>query len=287
VVFGSRRPLAGLLSNGRERGIEYKTSEQIASMRVAGLLVGQTLELLRSSVRAGISTAELDAIAEENIRSAGGTPSFQGYGHPPFPGTICASVNEEVVHGIPGGRVLAPGDIISIDCGAIVDGWHGDAAITVAVGDVGPEVTELMRVTEESMWRGIGAARLGGKVSDISHAIETYVHSQGDYGVLEDFTGHGIGTEMHQPPSVPNYGRPGRGPKLVRGLALAVEPMVTLGSKETEVLDDDWTIVTDDGSWAAHFEHTFTLTPDGPWVLTALDGGEERLAALGVPFGGR
>ena len=287
MVFGSRRPLAGLLSTGRERGIEYKTTEQIASMRVAGLLVGQTLELLRSSVRAGISTAELDAIAEENIRSAGGTPSFLGYGHPPFPGTICASVNEEVVHGIPGGRVLAPGDIISIDCGAIVDGWHGDAAITVAVGDVSPEVTELMRITEESMWRGIGAARLGGKVSDISHAIETYVHSQGDYGVLEDFTGHGIGTEMHQPPSVPNYGRPGRGPKLVRGLALAVEPMVTLGSKETEVLDDDWTIVTDDGSWAAHFEHTFTLTPDGPWVLTALDGGEERLTALGVPFGGR
>jgi methionyl aminopeptidase len=279
--------LAGLLTNGRERGIEYKTSEQIASMRVAGLLVGQTLELLRSSVRAGISTAELDAIAEENIRSAGGTPSFQGYGHPPFPGTICASVNEEVVHGIPGGRVLASGDIISIDCGAIVDGWHGDAAITVAVGDVGAEVTELMRITEESMWRGIGAARLGGKVSDISHAIETYVHSQGDYGVLEDFTGHGIGTEMHQPPSVPNYGRPGRGPKLVRGLALAVEPMVTLGSKETEVLDDEWTIVTDDGSWAAHFEHTFTLTPDGPWVLTALDGGKQRLTALGVPFGGR
>jgi methionyl aminopeptidase len=271
----------------RERGIEYKTPEQIAKMRVAGLLVGQTLELLRSSVRAGISTAELDAIAEENIRSAGGTPSFQGYGQPPFPGTICASVNEEVVHGIPGGRTLAPGDIISIDCGAIVDGWHGDAAITVAVGDVPADVTELMRVTEESMWRGIGAARLGGKVSDISHAVETYVRSQGGYGILEDFTGHGIGTEMHQPPSVPNFGRPGRGPKLVRGLALAVEPMVTLGTKETDVLDDDWTIVTDDGSWAAHFEHTFTLTPDGAWVLTALDGGEERLASLGVPFGGR
>jgi methionyl aminopeptidase len=271
----------------RERGIEYKTPEQIAKMRVAGLLVGQTLELLRSSVRAGISTAELDAIAEENIRSAGGTPSFKGYGHPPFPGTICASVNDEVVHGIPGGRVLATGDIISIDCGAIVDGWHGDAAITVAVGEIPAEVTELMRVTEESMWRGIGAARLGGKVSDISHAVEAYVRSQGDYGILEDFTGHGIGTEMHQPPSVPNFGRPGRGPKLVRGLALAVEPMVTLGTKETEVLDDDWTIVTDDGSWAAHFEHTFTLTPDGAWVLTALDGGEERLASLGVPFGGR
>ncbi|MGD9959097.1 type I methionyl aminopeptidase [Nocardioides sp.] len=271
----------------RERGIEYKTPEQIVSMRVAGLLVGQTLELLRSSVRAGISTGELDAIAEDNIRSAGGTPSFKGYGQPPFPGTICASVNDEVVHGVPGDRALCEGDIISIDCGAIVDGWHGDAAITVAVGEVPDEVTELMRVTEQSMWRGIGAARLGGKVSDISHAIEAYVRGQGDYGILEDFTGHGIGTEMHQPPNVPNYGKPGRGPKLVRGLALAVEPMVTLGSKETEVLEDDWTIVTDDASWAAHYEHTFTLTPDGAWVLTALDGGEEQLAALGVPFGGR
>jgi len=270
----------------RERGVEIKTPEEIAKMRVAGLLVGQTLELLRSAVHAGASTAELDAIAEDNIRSAGGVPSFKGYGHPPFPGTICASVNDEVVHGIPGGRVLADGDVISIDCGAIIDGWHGDAAITVPVGAVSPEVSELMHVTEEAMWRGIGAARLGGRVTDISHAIETYVRSRGDYGILEDFTGHGIGTEMHQPPNVPNYGRPGRGAKLVRGLALAVEPMVTLGSKDTDVLDDDWTIVTDDGSWAAHFEHTFTLTPHGVWVLTALDGGEERLTALGVPFGG-
>ncbi len=269
------------------RGIELKTPEQIALMRVAGLLVGETLELLRSSVRAGISTAELDAIAEDNIRSHGGVPSFKGYGHPPFPGSICASVNDEVVHGVPGARVLAPGDIISIDCGAIVDGWHGDAAITVAVGEVPVEITDLMRVTEESMWRGFAAARLGGRVGDISHAVESYVRSQGSYGILEDFTGHGIGSAMHQPPDVPNYGRAGRGPKLVRGLALAVEPMVTLGSKHTAVLDDDWTIVTDDASWAAHFEHTFTLTADGAWVLTALDGGEQRLRELGVPFGGR
>jgi len=270
----------------RERGIEIKTPEQIALMRKAGLLVGETLELLRSSVRAGITTAELDAIAADNIRSQGGVPSFLGYGHPPFAGTICASVNDEVVHGVPGDRVLVEGDIISIDCGAIIEGWHGDAAITVAVGTVPAEVTELMRVTEESMWRGIAAARLGGKVGDISHAIESYVRGEGDYGILEDFTGHGIGSQMHQPPNVPNYGRAGRGPKLERGLALAVEPMVTLGSKETEVLDDDWTIVTDDGSWAAHYEHTFTLTPNGAWVLTALDGGEEKLAELGVPFGG-
>jgi len=270
-----------------ERGVEIKTPEQIALMRKAGLLVGQTLELLRSSVRVGITTGELDAIAEDNIRSGGGTPSFQGYGHPPFPGTICASVNDQVVHGVPGDRMLAEGDVISIDCGAIIEGWHGDAAITVAVGEVPDDVRRLMSVTEESMWRGIAAARLGGRVTDISHAVETYIRGEGAYGILEDFTGHGIGSEMHQPPNVPNYGRAGRGPKLVRGLALAVEPMVTLGSKNTAVLDDDWTIVTDDGSWAAHFEHTFTLTPDGAWVLTALDGGEARLAELGVPFGGR
>jgi methionyl aminopeptidase len=275
----------------RDRGVEIKTPEQIEKMRVAGRLVGETLELLRDSVRAGVSTGQLDAIAEQNIRAGGGTPSFLGYGHPPFPATICASVNDQVVHGIPGDRVLADGDVISIDCGAIVDGWHGDAAITVAVGEVRDDVLELMRVTEESMWRGFAAARLGGRVTDISHAVESYVRSQphptgGSYGILEDFTGHGIGTAMHQPPNVPNYGKPGRGPKIERGLALAVEPMITLGSKHTEVEDDDWTIRTDDGSWAAHFEHTFTVTPDGVWVLTAIDGGRAKLAELGVPFGG-
>ncbi|GAB3777761.1 type I methionyl aminopeptidase [Nocardioides ungokensis] len=268
----------------RDRGLEIKTPAQIADMRRAGLVVGQTLELLRSSVRGGISTGELDAIAEDNIRSSGATPSFKGYHG--FPGSICASVNDEVVHGIPGDRVLADGDVISIDCGAIVDGWHGDAAITVAVGDVPAEVTELMRATEEAMWRGIATARLGGRVTDISHAVETHVRSQGDYGILEDYVGHGIGSQMHLPPNVPNFGRPGRGPKLVEGLALAVEPMVTLGSKDTVVLDDDWTVITSDGSWAAHFEHTFTLTPRGAWVLTALDGGASALAALGVPYGG-
>ncbi|HET8605383.1 MAG TPA: type I methionyl aminopeptidase [Marmoricola sp.] len=275
----------------RDRGVEIKTPEQVGRMRVAGLLVGQTLALLRDAVRPGISTGELDALAERNIRDAGGVPSFQGYGHPPFPGTICASVNDEVVHGIPGERVLRDGDVISIDCGAIVDGWHGDAAITVAVGEVAADVRELMRVTEESMWAGIAAARLGGRVTDISHAVESHIRSQahptwGSWGILEDFTGHGIGTAMHQPPNVPNYGRPGRGPKLQRGLVLAVEPMVTLGSQDVLVEDDEWTVVTVDGSRAAHFEHTFTLTPDGAWVLTALDGGRERLARLGVPYGG-
>ena len=268
----------------RDRGIQIKTPDQIDAMRRAGVVVGETLELLRASTRAGMTTGELDEIAEEHIRSRGGRPSFLGYHG--FPGSICASVNEEVVHGIPGDRVLVDGDLVSIDCGAIIDGWHGDAAITVALGEVPAEVTELMRVTEEALWQGIAAARLGGRVSDISHAVESHVRAAGDYGILEDYTGHGIGSEMHQPPNVPNYGRPGRGPRLVRGLALAVEPMITLGTKDTVLLEDEWTVVTADGSRAAHYEHTFTLTPDGAWVLTALDGGEAKLAELGVPFGG-
>ena len=271
----------------RDRGIEIKRREQIDLMRVAGRLVGETLELLRAAVRPGVTTGELDRLAEENIRSHDGVPSFLGYSHPPFPATICASVNDQVVHGIPGDRVLVEGDIISIDCGAIVDGWHGDAAITVGVGEVADDVRRLMEVTEESLWRGMAAARLGGRVSDISHGVEAYVRSQGDYGILEDYVGHGIGTAMHQPPNVPNVGRPGRGPKLVEGLALAVEPMVTLGDSATVLEEDEWTVSTADGSRAAHFEHTFTLTPNGPWVLTALDGGEARLTAMGVPFGGR
>ena len=265
--------------------VEIKTPEQIDLMRRAGLVVGRTLEVLRGSVRAGMTTGELDAIAEDCIRSAGATPSFLGYHG--FPASICTSVNDEVVHGIPGDRVLAEGDVVSIDCGAIVDGWHGDAAVTVAIGEVSAELTTLMAVTEEAMWRGIAAARLGGRVSDISHAVERHVRGAGRYGILEEYTGHGIGSEMHQAPDVPNYGRRGKGPKLVEGLALAVEPMVTLGTKETDLLEDDWTVVTTDGSWAAHFEHTFTLTPTGAWVLTALDGGRAKLAELGVPYGGR
>lgn len=270
----------------RDRGIELKSPDQIRAMRIAGLLVGETLELLRDAAQPGVTTGELDALAEKNIRAGGGIPSFLGYGVPPFPGSICASINDEVVHGVPGERVLADGDVISIDCGAIVNGWHGDAAISVAVGDVTDEVLTLMRVTEDSLWRGIAAAKLGGRVTDISHAVESHVRSCGDYGILEDYVGHGIGSAMHQPPNVPNVGRPGRGPKLVRGLALAVEPMVTLGSHETDIDEDEWTVVTADGSWAAHYEHTFTLMPNGPWVLTALDGGQAKLAELGVPFGG-
>ncbi len=267
-----------------ERGIEIKTPAQIESMRAAGLVVGSALALLRSVVAPGMTTAELDTIAHDHIRSQGATSNFLGYHG--FTGVICTSVNDQVVHGIPGTRVLRDGDIISIDCGAIVDGWHGDAATTVAIGEVPDEVTELMRVTEDALWRGIAAARLGGRVSDISHAVEETVDAAGDYGIVEGYTGHGIGSAMHQPPNVPNYGRPGRGPKLVKGLALAVEPMVTLGSPETRTLADDWTVVTTDRSWAAHYEHTFTLTDTGAWVLTELDGGKARLAELGVPYGG-
>ena len=250
-------------------------------MRRAGLVVGRTLQALRAAVRPGVSTGELDGLAEDLIRSSDAVPSFLGYHG--FPASICTSVNEQVVHGIPGGQVLATGDVISIDCGAIVDGWHGDAAITVAVGPVPAEVTALMEVTEAAMWAGIAAARTGGRVGDISAAVETRVRDAGGYGIVEDYTGHGIGTAMHQPPDVPNYGTR-RGPTLVAGLALAVEPMVTLGSQETTTLADDWTVVTLDGSWAAHHEHTFALTEHGVWVLTALDGGEAALTACGATY---
>ncbi len=267
----------------RDRGVQVKTPEQVRTMRRAGLVVGRTLELLRRTVRPGLTTAELDAVAEDHIRSCGAQPSFLGYLG--FPGSICVSVNEEIVHGIPGDRVLAAGDVVSIDCGAIVDGWHGDAAITVPVGEVPEEVAGLVAVTEEAMWRGIAAARPGGRVTDISHAVESHVRASGGYGVVEEYVGHGIGTAMHMPPNVPNVGRPGRGARLVEGVALAVEPMVTLGGPDNRTLEDDWTVVTLDGRPAAHHEHTFALTAGGAWVLTALDGGAEALGRLGVPFG--
>jgi methionyl aminopeptidase len=268
--------------------IQYKSEREIALMREAGLVVGRTLEKLKAAVTPGMSTADLDAIAEEAIRGDGAIPSFKGYRG--FPACICTSINEEIVHGIPSKKaVIRAGDVVSIDCGAIVDGYHGDAAVTVPVGDVAAGKLELLRVTEESLWRGIAAAALGGRLTDISFAIETYIRSQphpsaGSWGIVEEYVGHGIGTEMHQDPQVYNYAPKGagRGPKLEKGLALAVEPMVNLGSRLTRVLDDKWTVVSQDGSVSAHFEHTFTLTEDGPWVLTAVDGGKERLAALGA-----
>jgi methionyl aminopeptidase len=264
----------------RRDRIEVKSDAQIRSMRAAGLVVADTLALLRDSVEAGMTTRDLDALAEGSIRGAGATPSFLGYHG--YPATICVSVNEEIVHGIPGDRVIGDGDLVSIDCGAIVDGWHGDAAITVCVGEVTPEQRRLVEVTESALWRGLAQAVVGGRVSDIGHAVETTVRGQGDFGIVEEYVGHGIGTRMHMEPSVPNYGQPGHGPRLVAGMAVAVEPMVTLGGRHTQVLDDDWTVVTVDGGWAAHFEHTVAVTDEGPWVLTAHDGGAARFAALGV-----
>lgn len=264
--------------------IQLKTPDQIEKMRAAGLVVAEALRRMREAAAPGVSTAELDAIAESTIRAAGATPSFQGYHG--FPASICASVNEQVVHGIPAPtQVLRDGDIISLDCGAVLDGWHGDAAITVAVGDVEPALLRMAAVAEDAMWAGIAAAARGaasgkGRLTDISHAVETAVRKGGRYGIVDGYGGHGIGTEMHQDPHVLNHGRPGRGPRLVPGMALAIEPMITLGSPRTAELADGWTVVTRDGSRAVHVEHSMALLPDGVWVLTAVDGGRERLGDL-------
>jgi methionyl aminopeptidase len=257
--------------------IEIKVPEQITAMREAGLVVARTLGVLAAAVRPGVTTADLDALAEAEIRAAGAIPSFQGYHG--YPATICASVNEQIVHGIPSPRrSLREGDIISIDCGAIAGGWHGDAAVTVGVGAVSAADAALLEACETALWRGLAQARAGGRLGDISHAVETSVARSGRYGVVEEYTGHGIGSAMHMDPPVPNYGRAGRGPRLRPGMALAIEPMVMLGGAETVLLDDGWTVVTADGSRAAHFEHTVAITVDGPWVLTAEDGGESGFA---------
>ena len=261
--------------------IQYKSVEEVQVMRLAGIIVGETLELIRQSIDVGVTTKMLDAIAEAHIRARGAIPSFMGYNG--FPATICASINDEIVHGIPGGRVIDDGDVVSIDCGAIFAGWHGDAAFTVGVGRVDPRDQAMIDTCQASLWAGIAAARIGGHVSDIGHAVERSIKSRGRYGILQEYTGHGIGTEMHQEPHVPNYGKPGRGPELVPGLALAVEPMITRGSHRNRTLADEWTVVSLDHSRAAHFEETFVLMPDGrPYVLTSLDGGRSALAKLGV-----
>ncbi|HTR69680.1 MAG TPA: type I methionyl aminopeptidase [Mycobacteriales bacterium] len=266
--------------------IEYKSPAEIELMRQAGIVVGTALAALREAARPGMSTADLDEVARDVIYGAGATPSFLGYHG--FPATICTSINSEIVHGIPSTTaIIRDGDIVSIDCGAIVEGYHGDAAISVPVGAVSADRLELLRVTEECLWRGMAAAHLGGRLVDISRAIEDYVRSQphptgGSWGIVEEYVGHGIGTAMHQDPQVHNYVGPrmGKGPQIVKGLALAVEPMVNLGGRHTRVLDDGWTVVTQDGAPSAHFEHTFTVTDDGPWVLTALDGGHARIAEI-------
>ena len=255
--------------------IQIKSPAEIEKMRAAGLVVARTLKKLQAAVAPGVTTADLDELAGSVIRAEGAQPSFLGYRG--FPATICASVNSEVVHGIPRhSKMLRAGDVVSLDCGAIVDGYHGDSAVTVPVGAAPPELVNLLRVCEESMWRGLAAARVGGRLSDISAAVEAAVRPHG-YGIVEGYGGHGIGTEMHQDPHVLNYGRPGRGPRLVKGMALAIEPMITMGAAATRELADRWTVVTKDGSFAAHFEHTVALTEDGPWVLTALDGGASGL----------
>jgi methionyl aminopeptidase len=261
--------------------IQIKTLEQLKIMRRAGLLVGETLELLKSSIKVGMRTDALDAIAAANIKRGGGTSNFKGYHG--YPATICISINDEIVHGIPGDRVIEDGDVISIDCGAIIDGWHGDAAFSVGVGSVDPADQKMMDVCEESMWRGIAAGKNGAKLTDIGHAIEEYINSQGKYGILQEYGGHGIGTEMHQEPHVLNFGRPGNGPEIIAGLALAIEPMITRGSAKTKVLSDDWTVVSQDKSRGAHFENSYVICPDGkPFVLTALDGGANKLNSYGI-----
>jgi len=264
--------------------IEYKTPEQLGRMREAGLVLAGVLARLAKAVAPGVSTADLDALAEATIREAGAVPSFKGYHG--FPASICSSVNDQIVHAIPSRRqVLRDGDVISIDCGAILDGWHADAAVTVGVGEIEPRVRRMIEVAEDAMWAGIAtgarAVRTGqGRLTDISHAVERTIRKAGRYGIVRGYGGHGIGTAMHQDPHVLNYGRPGKGPRLVPGLALAIEPMLTLGSADTAELADGWTVVTRDGSTAVHVEHTVAFFPDGVLVTTAADGGRERLGDL-------
>ncbi len=261
--------------------IELKNLEQLKSMRKAGLVVADTLKLIKDSAQVGMTTVELDEIAVDNLKKHGATPSFLGYHG--FPAVICASVNEEVVHGIPNKRKLISGDLLSIDFGAIIDGWHGDAAVSFGLGEIDAADQKLMDVCEESMWRGIAAGKVGGKLTDISAAIEGYINSQGKYGILREYGGHGIGSAMHQEPHILNFGPAGNGPELVAGMALAIEPMITRGNARTKVLSDDWTVVAHDSSKGAHFEHTYTIAPDGkPFVLTALDGGRQQLGRLGI-----
>ncbi len=279
----------------RRSRIDTKTPDQLRAMRRAGLVVADTLALARERAVAGVTTGELDALAEDAIRTAGATPSFLGYHG--FTGSLCISVNDEVVHGVPGERVLREGDLVSVDCGAIVDGWHGDAALTLVVGGRDRGSASDLAVTddtERSLWDGLAALRAGGRLYAVGDAVEGSIdaalerrRSEGSvsaYGILEDYVGHGIGREMHMDPQVPNYAVTSSGPSVPAGATFAVEPMVTLGTIETRTLDDDWTVVTTDGSHAAHWEHTVAVTEAGLWVLTAHDGGEAELGARGVPF---
>lgn len=248
--------------------IFLKNNKEIELMRLAGRIVAETLLLIEEKVRPGITTAELDKIAEEFITKHGARPSFKGlYG---FPASLCISVNEQVVHGIPGKYVLKDGDIVSVDCGAFLNGFHGDAARTFAVGNITEEASKLIKVTKESFFKGIENAKVGNRLTDISHEIQNYVEAAG-FSVVREFVGHGIGRSLHEDPDIPNYGRPGKGPKLVEGMALAIEPMVNVGNYKVRTLNDNWTVVTSDGSLSAHYENTIVILPDGPEILTLIE----------------
>jgi methionyl aminopeptidase len=247
--------------------IFIKNDKEIDLMRASGRVVAETLLLIEQKVKPGITTKELDRIAEEFIVSKGAKPSFKGlYG---FPAALCISVNQVVVHGIPGGYVLKDGDIVSVDCGAFLKGFHGDAARTFAVGNISEEARKLIKVTEESFFKGIEKAKVGNRLTDISHEIQNYVEANG-FSVVKEFVGHGIGKVVHEDPEVPNFGRPDKGPKLVKGMALAIEPMVNVGNFKVKTLNDDWTVVTSDGSLSAHYENTIVILPDGPEILTLI-----------------
>lgn len=252
--------------------IYLKSPAELARMREAGRIVAAVLAELRQRVKPGITTAELDKIAEELMRRYHATSSAKGYrgpdrSMPPYPGSICTSVNEELVHGVPGPRRLEEGDIVSLDVAVLYKGWHADAAITVPVGKVSPQVLDLLDATEKALYVGIEHMRPGNRTGDVSAAIQRYVESRG-YNVSREYTSHGIGRQMHEEPQIPNYGQPGRGPLLRPGITVALEPMVSIGHWGTRVLPDQWTVVMTDGQFAAHFEHTVAVTPDGPMILT-------------------
>jgi methionyl aminopeptidase len=259
--------------------IVCKSPAELERMRPANVLVADVLAELRGMAAPGVTTAELDAYAEQRVRAAGGVPAFKGYHG--FPATLCISVNEEVIHGIPGPRVLRHGDVVSIDLGVVLGGFFGDAAVTVPVGRISGEAADLLRVTEESLYLGIERARVGGRVSDIGHAVQRHVEAHG-FSVVREFVGHGVGHALHEEPQVPNFGPAGRGPRLTEGMTLAIEPMVAMGKAAVKVLGDGWTAVTKDRSLAAHFEHTVAITSAGPVILTT-PGGQVRA----VPPGGR
>lgn len=247
--------------------IIIKSKKEIELMREAGKIVAETHELLKEAITPGISTLELDKIAEENIRKYNAIPSFKGYGG--FPASICASINEQVVHGIPGEQIVKEGDIISIDIGAYYKGYHADAAKTHGVGIISEEDRKLIEVTKESFYEGIKFAKLGYRLSDVSHSIQAHIEKHG-FSVVRDLVGHGVGTELHEDPQVPNYGPPGKGPRLKEGMVIAIEPMVNAGRYHVKTLSDGWTIVTIDGKKSAHYEHTIAITEDEPLILTKL-----------------